>query len=364
MNIIKNIKPIISFAFAKRKDMFSKIFWTQQIPGILHELIGLNKVSREKFLENLNILATRPQGLQIELTNICNANCIFCAYRYQTRPHQIMSDEIYFKAINEYCKMGGGSLQLEVIVGDPLIDKNFIERIKYARAKPEITNISTITNCINFKKDKIKDIIHSGINSIIVSTAPWKKELYTKIYQSKNYDKMRNNVKSLLEENNKSGNTVKITLGFRSNLSIKETLSLPDYQGIKHLPHKVQFNAVFDTWSGKIKKDDLLPGMHIRPKFKLNAEPCSQLYSTPVILENGDVSLCGCRDYNANSELIVGNILNDSLLDIWQSGQVKKLRNRFYAGVFPDICKDCTMYSNLTMYKTKTRTEVIQSNKK
>jgi len=364
MNIIKNFKPILNFIYAKRKDFLSKVFWTQQIPCILNELIGLNKVSKEVFRKNLEILEARPLGLKIEFTNLCNANCIFCAYQYQTRPHEFMPDEIYYKIIDEYCLIGGGALLLSTIVGDPLLDKHFIKRIKYARSKSEITCISTITNCINLKEEEIKEIISSGINSILVSTAPWDKKLYEQIYRNKNYEKMRNNVKDLLEENCKSGNPVEIILGFRSNLSINETLSLPDYMAIKHLPHKVQFNAVFDTWSGKIKKEDLLPGMHIRPKLKLDFEPCSQLYSFPVILENGNVGLCACRDYNADSELIVGNIMDNSLSNIWKSKKVIDLRKRFYQGDFPNICKDCTMYGNLSIFRTKQETNVIQSIRK
>jgi hypothetical protein len=52
-----------------------------------------------------------------------------------------MSDDIYKKALDDYCHIGGGDLMLEVIVGDPAVDPKFIERIKQARARKEIASI-------------------------------------------------------------------------------------------------------------------------------------------------------------------------------------------------------------------------------
>lgn len=357
MRVIRNLKPIVSFIYSKRRDFFSNVFWRQQVPGILQELFALNRVNKKTFKENLEIFSQRPATLQIELTNLCNANCIFCAYQYQTRPHSFMSDKVYYKALNDYCAIGGGALMLEVIVGDPLLDKNFIRRVKEARAYPEITTISTITNCIALREEEAIDIINSGINIITISTSPWRKDLYERIYRNPNYNRMRKNVFRLLEENYKAGCPVDIVMGFRSNLSIKKTLSLPDYQELKKFPHKVQFNATFDTWGGRIKNVDLLPGMHLRPKLDIKNEACFQLYSGAVVLANGDVCLCGCRDVNADSELVVGNILEESLINIWRSEKIKELRSGFSTGKYPDICRDCTMYCNLNLFRTKKGTQ-------
>ena len=40
-------------------------------------------------------------GLSIETTNICNANCSFCAYQYQQRGTGTMSEKLFTKIINE-----------------------------------------------------------------------------------------------------------------------------------------------------------------------------------------------------------------------------------------------------------------------
>ncbi len=42
--------------------------------------------------KTLDAMALRPFELHLELTNLCNANCIFCPYQYQERATGFMSD--------------------------------------------------------------------------------------------------------------------------------------------------------------------------------------------------------------------------------------------------------------------------------
>ena len=46
----------------------------------------------------------RPFELHLELTNLCNANCIFCPYQFQERPTGFMSDEVFERQSVTMCK--------------------------------------------------------------------------------------------------------------------------------------------------------------------------------------------------------------------------------------------------------------------
>jgi len=345
---------IIRFAYNRRREFFDKELWITISRVVKSRLNFWEKVNKKEFVENIEIIQQRPLNICVELTNLCNANCIFCAYQYQTRPHNFMSDDIYNKVLDEYCAIGGGDFKLHVVVGDPAIDPKFIQRIQQARRRKEIASIETITNAIALRSKDIEKLIHSGLSKMSISTAPFDEDLYMKIYRNKSYKKVINYIRLLLEENDAAGCPVDIKLCFRSNLTMKKTLSLPDYQMIATCGHHtVEFNTDFDTWLGEIKKDDLLPGMNIRPKSDIDNVPCIWLYEGPIIFADGKVGLCPCRDFNANSELIVGNILEHSLIDIWQSEKVKQVRERFITQKPPDICTTCTMYENLNLYRTK-----------
>ncbi|MDO9311729.1 MAG: SPASM domain-containing protein, partial [Nitrosomonas sp.] len=104
--------------------------------------------------------------------------------------------------------------------------------------------------------------------------------------------------------------------------------------------------------------DQLLPGMHIRPLSRLDREPCIWLYESPIVFEDGKLGLCGCRDFNANSELIVGNIMESSLHEIWQSEKVRQIRYGFSHGDYPEICSKCSQYVNLDVIRTSVGTRL------
>ena len=353
MRIQNNLRRVLNFIVNQHKDIFHYRFW-DTVGRVLKERFSyLDRIGRPEFLYNLRQIESRPWNLHIELTNICNANCIFCAYHLQSRKQMIMGKAVYSKALGDYCALGGGELRLETCLGDPLVDPDFIERIQQARSHPEITRIITLTNGINLDRIGIDNILDSGIDQINISTGPWEENLYASIYRSKDYIRMRNNVVELLKNNSKRPKRVEVKILFRSNLSMSKTLSLPDYKMIEALPHEVEFNTDFDTWLGNIKQNDLIPGMHLRPLAKPEKEPCYWLYDGPIVFSDGKVGLCGCRDFNADSELIIGDISKDSLLDLWHSEKADKLRKKFWNGNFPYICSGCSAYANLDYYRSK-----------
>ena len=98
--------------------------------------------------------------------------------------------------------------------------------------------------------------------------------------------------------------------------------------------------------------------MHLRPPSRFDKEPCYWLYDGPIIFVDGRVGLCGCRDYNADSELIIGHIMEDSLLNIWHSERVKQVREKFRKQSLPDICSKCTTYANLDLYREQRGREI------
>src|SRR6267378_5756530 len=71
--------------------------------------------------KTLQEMALRPFELHLELTNLCNADCIFCPYQFQEREVQFMTDDVFAKAVSDYVSIGGGSVGLTPIVGDALI---------------------------------------------------------------------------------------------------------------------------------------------------------------------------------------------------------------------------------------------------
>ena len=66
------------------------------------------------------------------VTNICNAKCSFCAYpkvvANKTLQTGIMPFDVFKKAVDEWAAVGGQSLDLTPVVGDPLVDPGLLEK--------------------------------------------------------------------------------------------------------------------------------------------------------------------------------------------------------------------------------------------
>ena len=290
-------------------------------------------------------------GLNIETVNICNANCTFCAYQYQTRETGIMEMGLFKKIINEYIEIGGGDLGLGPTVGDPLADKYILERIKFARNFNRIKKIGFFSNLIALGRFNIKDFVNSGLTNLVISTSGFNEDMYLRVYRSKEYKKMYNNLTELLVENNNSGNPIDIIIEMRSDKSLKETLNFSDYKKLlKYIPaDKILCKFRYDDWAGKIKKSELTGEMKIRNmmismRFRYSA--CFEYYNGPTIYWNGDVGICGCRDVDAK-ELIIGNAKNEKIKNIWYNEKHLNILNNFVK-VPPNICKACTHYDNIS----------------
>lgn len=303
-------------------------------------------------------------SLSIETTNICNANCIFCAYQHQKRGEGIMSMDLFKKIIYEYVDCGGGNIGLTPTVGEPLADKLLIERIKFSRQFTQIKKIGIYSNIISLKKFGIENIVTSGLTDLVVSTSGFDKDMYQRVYRSSMYEKMYSNLLELISINNKFNNPIDITVSMRSDMSLSETLNLKDYKYlIKFLPeNKIDYKFRYDNWAGKIKQKDLTGHMKLRNKnYAIRMSPCSEFFSGPHVYWNGDVGICGCRDVDGK-ELIIGNVNLEKINNIWYNSKHLKLMNEFIENP-REICKNCSHYNNISIFQTKENKVLLDAKK-
>jgi radical SAM protein with 4Fe4S-binding SPASM domain len=176
---------------------------------------------------------------------------------------------------------------------------------------------------------------------------------------------MRDNVLELLRTNRRLGRPAEIHISLRIDRPYREVIAMPGFQEVLTLADSVEFNRYFDSWSGRIKQEDLTGTMKIRSK-KLHVLkgriPCSSLYFGIGVLVDGTVTACACRDLEGKSDLVLGNINTTSLREMWHSAKLKQLRNNWKRfGNVPDICSDCSHYNPYTymmLNEVKMKTQV------
>lgn len=292
------------------------------------------------------------ERLYFGVTNICNARCVFCVYRKIVDKPEIkkgvMNFGIFKKALDEYLEMGGQSISLTPTVGDPLIDLRLIDKINYASQRG-IKRIYFYTNGILLAKDDVyKKLIDSGTTQIEISTEGCDKEFFEKVYGVKLYDEFIKGVSLLLSYNKEKGEPVKISINFRSARKPSEVLGSPDFVKIikPYLSKKVSYSFMidYDNWGGEVKKEELVGVMKMRRRQAVCNIPCARTFDA-MILFDGSVRLCSCRIKGKEfDDLVIGNILNDSLKNIYYGIKAKKLREDFFCGKKPEVCIDCSLY--------------------
>ena len=291
-----------------------------------------------------------PPTLQLELTNICTANCIFCAYQHNRQKKAILSDDYFNRAVEEYHGMGGRHISQTPMQGEILVDPQALERLEYIRNR-KFERISFYTNLNLLHKYDVGRFLKSGVTELRISTAPPDEELYGRIFRNGDYRQVRNNIRGLLVKfNGQEDKTVRfIEISFRSDRPLDQCVSLPDYKTYiePHLGLNVEVTAMttFDSWNGAIKQADLLPGMEIKDANFPKRFPCRRIFvlqCTP----HGDLRLCGCRyDPNAEEdELLVGSLRTGTIAQAYRSKKARKIINSFQCGRPPAVCQKCSWY--------------------
>lgn len=69
---------------------------------------------------------------------------------------------------------------------------------------------------------------------------------------------------------------------------------------------------------------------------------CEHLNDTFTILANGDVVPC-C--YDLKGEVVFGNVLEESIFDIWNGEKMREFREKMFNGKVDSLCKKCIMFN-------------------
>jgi radical SAM protein with 4Fe4S-binding SPASM domain len=302
--------------------------------------------------DTLEAMALRPYELHLELTNLCNANCLFCPYQFQEREVQFMPEEVFRKAVDDFAASGGGSVGLTPIVGDALIHPDFVARVRYLRSLPSVDRIWVTTNAILLDKHGIEEVLTSGLTSITISTSGFDEESYRRVYRSSAYERFRRNVLALVEANRSLPEPLTITIGLRTDRPLDVVMKDPDFQPILAYEPDIDFTWSFTSAGGRVTREILPARMRLRVVAS-RPETCVQLYNGPIVLPDGTVMACSCvAAMDAVADLGIGNVMSEDLLSIWRNDAMRRIRASFGTTELNRTCAGCDMYRDLELYRT------------
>ncbi|VVB59250.1 Coenzyme PQQ synthesis protein E [uncultured archaeon] len=275
-----------------------------------------------------------PPSLQIEPTNYCNSDCICCCSSRSTRKKGYMDLHLFKKIIDDAAQIRIKKIHL-YLHGEPLLHPQIVEMISYIKSKNLGIHIST--NGMSLNKEKIENILRTGINSadlLTFSIYGYSKDIHEKIMRGVKHDVVLKNIFDFIELRNKlhiNGPAIETAL-----FIIPENYNERD-PFTKYWQGKVDHITVYENISEYFSNFGKMVPLNIH-----RDHTCLHLWERMCIYWNGDVTIC-CADING--EYIVGNLENQSIKEIWNSKQllsIKKLHNEKQFQKHP-LCSICDM---------------------
>lgn len=255
-----------------------------------------------------------PFSLAIDPCNLCNFRCEFCAAQYSDDKagyiKQCMDLDLFKKIVDDLKEFDNKVKIIRLAgLGEPLINKDFCDMVKYLKDSDTTEWIETITNGSLLNHELNRKLADSGIDRIRISIEALDDIGYENITHRKvNYNKFVDNIADLYECcKGKCEIYIKAVDAALPTDNDKDVF----YKTYEDICDRIFIDTVIPMWSD-YKLEVKNKGVHGQKLQSVKICPFG-FYSC-VINPDGQVNVC-CSDWKRN--LIIGNVNDSSLKEIW-----------------------------------------------
>ncbi|RFM29952.1 radical SAM/SPASM domain-containing protein [Deminuibacter soli] len=290
-----------------------------------------------------------PVSISFEPTTSCNLRCPECpsGLRAFTRPTGMLQQDFFRDTIDSIYK------ELLYLIfyfqGEPYLNPNFLEMVKYAHDKGIYT--ATSTNAHYLTDERARKTVESGLDRLIISVDGTTQDVYQQYRVGGKLEKVlegaRNIVKWKKELNSKTPFVFFQFLVVKPNEhQIEEIKQLAKEIGVDQVRFKTA--QVYDYENDP---HQLIPDNEKYSRYKKNKKGemtiksglgnhCSKLWQGNVITWDGLVVPC-CFDKDAMHQL--GNLKVQSFKEIWNNDNYRQFRKELLTSRKNiDICANCS----------------------
>jgi MoaA/NifB/PqqE/SkfB family radical SAM enzyme len=296
--------------------------------------------------------ATRkaPLFLQIETINICNAACIFCAYSGMNRKKGVMSLPLFRKIVQDYAAMGGGPVCLTPIVGDALLDPNFLQRLEILQEFPEIKQVTVTTNGIALNKYSDEEIcrILESLYCLQLSIGGLDQATYQMMFGVDRFSQVKEGMERLLRCRGDVPNPAHISFAFRTNDRKFETRYRSQLAEFREQGVHISHIWSYANYSGAVK-DDAERNLVVYASRGKKRNRCVSPSMNMTVCWDGTITACGCADFQGD-KLTIGHADQDMLADVWSGQKRAAILESFAKGKLLPICRECSGYTPDTVF--------------
>jgi len=291
-----------------------------------------------------------PPILMVEPTNICNLKCPMCpaivGKRVLSKGRLKLVD--YKKLLDE---IGETIFQIQLWnQGEPFINKDFLEMVRYAKQKGIMTITSTNGHFVG-SDAKAEEIVNSGLDQLIISMDGTNQKSYEKYRVGGNYNLVIENLgriarakkklqskRPLLElqfivfkhNQDEIDAIIRLAHDFHlDRLAFKTAMVYTPQQAEKYLD-KRQKEEIYRIENGKVKRKQDVPNW------------CKRLWLNSTVNWDGTVVPC-CFD--VDSDYIFANVFNErqTFKAAWKNKNYMRFRKALLTNRSAiEMCSNCT----------------------
>ena len=289
-----------------------------------------------------------PISIAIEPTTSCNLRCPECpsGLRQFTRPIGMLEPSFFKTTIDSVYK--------ELIYltfyfqGEPYLNPNFLDMVKYASDKNIYT--STSTNAHYLTPEQAIKTIESKLDRLIISIDGTTQETYEQYRIGGTLQKVIDGTKNIIAAKKKlNSNTPHIVFQFLvvklNEHQLNDVQQLANELGVDEVVFKTAQVYDFENGNPLIPTNQKYSRYKQQPNgtFKIKNEllnQCWRMWSSCVVTWDGIVVPC-CFDKDAKHQL--GDLKKQAFKNLWESNSYQLFRRAILKSRQEiDICKNCS----------------------
>ncbi len=228
------------------------------------------------------------------------------------------------------------------LYGEPAEDINLIYRLGKLKTKNPNARITLYSNMARWEKEDLELIVlNEEVDFLNMSFYGPTPELYAKYQPGFNWIETRQNIRYLIDYM-RVAEKKKPYLTFHYLITEDLIKAFQIFEQDWYRDIKIGMVS-FDTFHGEIQdlSNDKITRTYFTERELRMA--CKRPTNTMTILSNGDVVPC-CIDFKP--EMVMGNILEQEPIDIWNNNKFKELRWKLDHHRWDELslCKNCTTW--------------------
>ena len=283
----------------------------------------LSEKIESKYVPCRDIFTLRPPApvrhVQIEISNLCNYQCIFCPRTKMVRKKGMIDEELFHRLIQEVYDFGAREMSFHYS-GDPFLHPKLAQYTEKAK-QVGYQYVYIDTNGFHASPERLREVIDAGVDSIKFSVNAASRETYRFIHGVDAFDRVVENIAYCNAYRRRKNPDMKLFVscvytGYTQDEmeKLSEIFSFCD---------EVIFQPAADFSGVMPEVNELLKGKW--DNTYANKCPCPMLFGGIYITYEGYLSAC-CTNFD--NHVVVADLKTMPLKEAWYGKAMTDLRRR------------------------------------